>query len=151
MLDAPLPVAFVTAAIVPIHFAISVPYIVKVIAFVNIAACPSKNTITTFLIVGILALVLIRLTRTTLPDSIAVPQSVLKVSFKKAAICPVVFAVTGRLSIDITTDINIPISELFRPLSMFQTTLELAFVTVSINPGMHTIPVGFAELPLTNV
>ena len=41
--------------------------------------------------------------------------------------------------------------EPFRPLSMFQALLELAFVPVSVDPHMHAVTICLAELPFAHV
>jgi hypothetical protein len=73
MLDSPLPITFVKAAIVPIHLAISMPHVIEVVALVRVTTCPSKNTVTAFFVVGIFTLVFVGFARSTLPNSIAVP------------------------------------------------------------------------------
>lgn len=118
MLNSFLPVALVAAPVAPVHFTVTVPHVIKVLSFVYVSACPSKYPVSALFIVRVGSFVLIRLARASLPDSISVPQSVFKVSFKEAAIRPKVLSVSRWLSIDVIANIQVSICKLFCTFAM---------------------------------
>jgi hypothetical protein len=93
MLYSLLPVAFIAATIAPVHLSVSMPHIIEVIALISVATGPRKYAITTFLIVCVFSFVLIGFTWSSLPDSVAMPQSVLEVALEEAAVGPIILAI----------------------------------------------------------
>lgn len=118
MLNSLFPVALVAAPVVPIHLAIAMPHIVEVIAFVGVAARPSKYSVAALLIVCVFTLILVGFAWSSLPNTVSVPQAVLEVAFKEASVRPIIFAVARRLAIYVTADVYVSVCELLSTLPM---------------------------------
>ena len=146
------PLAMVATSIGPVHLSVSITFIVLILTFIKISTWPLKNALTLLSIVWIITLV--RVTNRTLratPFSFSVFYTAFKISNIRRSICPRVLAFALRLSVDILTGVWIAVDKDVCACSVFETHVPLSFVTISVFPNVHAVPMGFAFEPCPNI
>lgn len=93
MLYTLFPIPLIAASITPIHFSIAMPHIIEVVPLIGVSTRPCKYAIATFFVVSIFSLIFIGLTWSSLPYSIAMPQTIFEIAFEKTAVGPIIFSI----------------------------------------------------------
>ena len=153
MLDASLPQASIRRTISPGHLSVSLPLIVLIRSLVHISRLPPEDTLSVFLILQILALILITgLTILVLPPQPSPSlQALLKLADIQRPVDPVIGPLTMRLALMILAHIGVAVSEDVCSVAMLEALLPLALVPVTIGPYVHSIAVSLRVLPLPDV
>lgn len=153
VLNTMLPLSLVAAAISPVHLSVSVSFIVFVAAFVHVSTFPGESPKSVFLIVDVLSFIVVAVgrIRTFFPFTMSVFHSVFELAYIDGGVFPFVLARSTRLTIHILTYVRISVCKNVRSLTVLQTKLPLAFVSVTVFPLMHAIPISFALGPLAYV
>jgi len=145
------PFSLVITTVIPVHLSKIASEILFVISFIDIAARPCKDTVSMFLVLHILSLVFVTISRTFFPHSVSFPQSVPEASLKIAAIRPIIFSVSMWLPLGILSLVQISTCELLGSLSVLQTGLEVAFITIAVYPDMNAIAFGLPHPPFADI
>jgi hypothetical protein len=140
--------SFVTTAIRPYHLPKSSPVIAFKLSFIKITIRPNVKTYSFFLIVFILAIICLFIFN---PNSETISQAIQKGSFVYVTVLPKILTVSRWFSLEIVAKENIPIIKGFLSLTMLEILVELAFVTVPIDPNMNSIAISLAVLPFTKI
>jgi len=151
MLDPIKPFSFVVTAVIPVHFSEIASEILFVVSFIDVAACPCKDTVSVFFILNILALVFVAVSRTFFPHSVSFPQSVPEASLKIAAIRPLIFSISVGFPLAILSLVQISICKLFGPLAVLKAGFEVAFITIAVYPDMNAIAFGLPHPPFADI
>ena len=103
VLNAMVPLALVTRAILPVHLAIAVPLIVPVAASVVITGLPREHTHAILFIVLVVALIHVArlVIKSLLPLSFAMLETIFELTYVDAEILPFVLALTLWFTQDI--------------------------------------------------
>lgn len=119
MLNTIDPLSLIITPVLPKHLSISVTHICLVISPVDVTAGPCKNSKPPFFIVSVLTVVTVAFTGRSFPHSLALSESVDKISLEKTAIEPVVLPVPRRFSIGVTALVHVSVGKSLQSLSMF--------------------------------
>lgn len=145
------PFPFVITAVIPVHFSKIASEILFIVSFIDVAACPCKDTVSVFFILNILALVFVAISRTFFPHSVSLSQSVLETSLEITAVCPIILSISVGFPLAILPLVQIPICKLFCSLAVLQTGFEVAFITIAVYPDVNSIAFCFSHSPLADV
>lgn len=151
MLSSILPLALIIALVCPVHFSITVPEFILIIAFVIVSRGPSKSTKTMFLVIVVHTFIFISISCVFFPDTLSLPETSLEIALEIAAIGPVVLPIALRFPLIIESFIKISIVEAFDSLAMLEPVLELPLISIPIDPGVDPIAMRGSLGPLPDV
>jgi hypothetical protein len=145
------PFSFVVTAVIPVHFSEIASEILFVVSFIDVAACPCKDTVSVFFILNILALVFVAVSRTFFPHPVSFSQSVPETSLEITAIGPIIFSISVGFPLAILSLVQISICKLFGPLAVLKAGFEVAFITIAVYPNVNSIAFRFSHSPFADV
>lgn len=153
MLDAFSPFALVDAAISPQHLTESMALIFHVIALIDVATSPSEHAFAMFEVISIVSFVGVAVlwVLATLPLAFAFFLPLVEVSDIDLSGHPLVLSFAMGLSISVLPMVYISVLKGIGACSMLQAHLPLAFISISIGPGMDPVSMSLRILPFTNV
>ena len=149
MLNTIHPITFIVTSIYPTHLSEPISHICLIVAFINVATCPSKYPISPLLVVSVITIIVVGVTHPSLPKPMTIPQAIHKIAFKVTSIKPIILSIPGRLTINISSLVHITIRKSLYSLTMLQTFLKLSLISITIWPSMHSITFRFTKFPLT--
>lgn len=94
ILHVKLPIAFVKASILPVHFSIPTSQVIFIVSLIKMAADPCINPISFFLVILELSFIFIAGSCSFLPDSVSTSHAVAEMPFVIATVFPVVLSKT---------------------------------------------------------
>ena len=94
-----LPIAFVKASILPVHFSIPTSQVIFVVSLVKMAADPCINPISFLLVILELSFIFIAGSCPFLPDSVSISHAVTEMPFVIATVFPVVLSKTVEFAL----------------------------------------------------
>ena len=153
MLDALDPVALITRPVYPVHLAVSVPLVILVASFINVARLPGKYSQTILLIVLVITLVSVAIDciKSLFPFSFPMFVPISEFTDVNATILPLVLSRPLRLAKLICPREDVTRGKDVGALTMLQTVAPFALIPVSILPLMNTVPISLALFPFTDV
>lgn len=119
MLHPLLPGSPIIASIVPDHLTLTMTQIIKKLAFVNVARTPFENTIATFSVVLVHALVLVTTLDAFMPSTLAVSQTAFECSFEDAPVAPNVLTLAVGFTTFVLAFVCIAIRKFLNSVAMF--------------------------------
>jgi hypothetical protein len=142
------PLAFIPAAISPVHLPIAMPHIIEIGTVIAIATRPSENPLPILPIIKIMPFIPIPL---LYPHPHPMPQPILKIPLIIRLIPrPGILAHSLRPPIHIPTHIPIPIPKRLRSTPMLQPTPHLPLIP-RLRRHYHSQPIRLIRLPLTHI
>lgn len=99
ILHVELPIAFVEASILPVHFSISASKVIFIVSLIKMAADPSINAISFFFVIFELSFVFIAGSCSFFPDPVSASHSVAEMPFVIAAVFPIVLSETVEFTL----------------------------------------------------
>lgn len=129
------------------------PFIIEIIAFVNVPTSPCKDSCSSFFVLFIFSIVNIAILVIAMgfPFTSAVLQPFLEFSDVYWTRSPFVFAFAVRFSIKIFSSIHISCIERVCPLTMLQAHVPLPLIPVSVWPCMDSVTMSLRGTPLADV
>lgn len=152
MLNSSLPFTLIATSIGPVHLTISVSFVFFIFTFVNISTCPLEHPISVLLVCEIVTFVAVALWTTgTAPFSFTLFHTSFKLAHIACSVGPCILSFAFWFSIYIFSCVGIAINKDVGSSTVFQAHIPLAFIPVSIFPGMDSISMRLALVPFTNV
>lgn len=112
-----LPIPFIIILVVSINFPISMSQIVKLVTFIQVTNWTHVDSLSTFFVIYILALIRIRII-CFLAVLKTMAKAIFKITIEMASISPIVFSIFLWFPIHIVTNIHIFILAFFLHFSM---------------------------------
>lgn len=139
MLHAIEPLSAIVSAIDPPHFAVALPHVPLIPTRVDVPRRPAEDAFPRLLVVLVVALILVRLPHSPLPDSPSVPQAVHELPAEETAVGPEILSAACRFAVRVLALVDISVGELLDALPMLQALLELSLVAVPVGRNQHSL------------
>ena len=152
MLDASNPLTLIAASIRPVHLPVAISLVILVLSLVHVTTCPLEHPIPVLLVSVVVPLVTVALrSSSTPPLSFTFLHPCFEIPNIARAIGPGVLTLAVWLTINILSCIGVPVYKDISASAVLQAEIPLAFIPISIFPGVNAVAVGFALVPFTNV
>ena len=140
MLDAPHPVTIVKALVCPPHLSLPMSLVILEVTFITVPRSPGELSVAVLFVHEVLALEDSLVAYLALrPLTLAMLQSVMKITNIDSPIRPFVLAFPFRSTIGIVSNVNISVREVISALALLHAVPPFALVLVSVGPDVDTV------------
>ena len=144
MLNSFYPFSLIDTTVCPLHFSISIAFVVLVLSFVYVARGPDEHSVPVLFVSDIVPLVLVDAhALAAFPPALAVFESRLELAHVKRPIRPRVLSFAIRLAVVVLARVDVAVPKDVRALPVLQTLTPLAFVTIAVLPRVHSVSLRF--------
>ena len=157
MLDTLFPQSHVAAFVGPAHHTVPMSLILLIVALITVTGLPLEDAVPVLLVCFVHPLVRVALSLAILvgllflPFSVAMLQTILKLSSVTAAIFPFILTEAFGLSLCVLSHIAVSVGEEVRAVALAQALEPLALILVTVGEHMHTVALGLGLNPLANI
>ena len=150
VLDTLLPLSYVLGAVGPVHFSLSLSFIVDIVSYIDISTLPCEIAVTIFLIKHVHSFKSVTVsTLFLLPISFTVFMAFFEFSVIRATILPLILTISIRFSVSILSSVFITHRKHISSLAMFETVYPAPFKSITIFPLVNPVTIGLTIFPFS--